>query len=545
MIRELLSNWRIIVFIVALLGALAILTFQGPDYGLEFTGGTYFQIKLEDSLSTSDLERVVQLISRRIDAFGLKDSRVNSLGPDLVGAQIAETDPEKIAEIEALIKTQAKFESMLDGNVLFTGADFKNVSKDPASGYGTFDAGNGTVEWRLPFVLSQVAAEKFSKGIFHKCTAVGYENSVVQYDCAKTYFFIDRPQDGVILLPQSVYAQDLALLAIGNVDESIPAGLSVEELMQNSGVPYFVISDTNGASESQLLALESIAAQKKKAIVHSGISGQTKSSLQAMGFKVIEVGASRQNIPWIWLSVGARQAIGIDPEIAGMNPYIEDVKNAKIYSSLYIRGFSQDAVQASAELKNLQILLETGSLPTAIESVSKETISPSLGADFLTTTLIIGISAILSVSLLIFIRYRKLRLALPVIFVGISEVLITAGFAVFGHIRFDLASMTGIIAAVGTGLNDQIVILDELLKGGGGEGESSYASRIKKAFFIVIVAAATTSAALAPLILFSSYGFGKLAGFAITEILGIMVGVLISRPAFSIIAEQILKASKR
>jgi len=458
--RALLSNWRILLFLAALALAVFLVAVQGPQYGLEFTGGTYFQIKLENQLPADDMERVVSLIGRRIDAFGLRDSRVNSMGDDLVGAQIAETNPDKIAELEALIRTQAKFEAMMDGNVLFLGSDLKQISKDPSAGYGISEV-QGGVEWRLPFVLSQSAAEKFSKGIFHKCTAVGFEGSKTKYDCAKTYFFIDRPSDGVIIIPRDVYASDSELMPKGNPSESIPEGLTVEELMRNAGLPFIVL-DSNGLTQAQTAQLQSLASAAKRAIVPAGSPKELTDTLASLGYKISEVGAA-QGIPWTWMASGARQAIEVTPEIAGLEPYIENVNNATIYSSLYIRGYAIDMKAGQADLRNLQILLETGSLPIGIESVSRETISPSLGKDFLTTTVIIGIAAIVAVSLLIFLRYRRLYLSLPVIFVGISEVTITAGVAILLGIRFDLASVTGIIAAVGTGLNDQIEPLENVL----------------------------------------------------------------------------------
>ena len=169
-----------------------------------------------------------------------------------------------------------------------------------------------------------------------------------------------------------------------------------------------------------------------------------------------------------------------------------------------------------------------------------------LGKEFLSTSILIGAAALILVAIVLFIRYRRIRLTAPVIFIGLSELLITVGISTLLGVRFDLSAVSGVIAAIGTGLNDQIVILDELLKGGSTNTvETSYANRIKKAFFIVIAAAATIIASLAPILLFASAGFGKLAGFALTTIIGVLIGILVTRPAFSIIAEQIMRASSR
>jgi len=488
------------------------------------------------------MELITSIISQRVDAFGLSDTKVNSLGEDLVAVQIAETDPERIAQIEALLKTQARFEAMIDGNLLFKGSDIRTISKDPASGYGVFE-GAGGWEWQLPFTLSQHAATTFSQGVFHKCTPIGFgQGAQAQYDCDKTYFFIDRPDDGVIIIPRDVFESDRLLLLSGNIEENIPIGSNVEDLMANSAVPYIVV-DSN-LSAQQLTELESFAQSKQKAIVHPSAPQELRSELTLIGFRVQEVQNQKENVPWIWIALGARQAISITPGIANLDPYVDDIRNAKIFSQLSITGGSPTSELATKDLKSLQVLLESGALPIGIESISKETISPFLGKEFFLMSLLIGVVALVLVSIVLFIRYKKPQLTFPIIFIALSEALITVGVSTLLGVRLDLASVTGVIAAIGTGLNDQIVILDELLKGGAAISDSTYANRVKRAFFIIIAAAATIVAALFPIVLLASYGFGKLAGFALTTIIGVFTGILISRPAFSVIAEYIVKLER-
>jgi len=49
--------------------------------------------------------------------------------------------------------------------------------------------------------------------------------------------------------------------------------------------------------------------------------------------------------------------------------------------------------------------------------------------------------------------------------------------------NLDLAAIAGILAAVGTGVDDQIVITDEALKGA--RVARNWKSRMKNAFFII------------------------------------------------------------
>ena len=61
---------------------------------------------------------------------------------------------------------------------------------------------------------------------------------------------------------------------------------------------------------------------------------------------------------------------------------------------------------------------------------------------------------------------------------------------------------------------------------------------MKNALFIIFAAFATTIFAMIPL-LFA--GAGLLKGFAITTMIGVTAGVLITRPAFAVTVEYFLK----
>jgi preprotein translocase subunit SecD len=89
-----------------------------------------------------------------------------------------------------------------------------------------------------------------------------------------------------------------------------------------------------------------------------------------------------------------------------------------------------------------------------------------------------------------------------------------------------LPSIAGILATIGTGVDQQIVILDEARKG----IQTSLKEKMKKALFIVVSAYFTALVAMVPLFW---AGAGLFKGFAFTTIIGITAGVLITRPAFS------------
>lgn len=195
---------------------------------------------------------------------------------------------------------------------------------------------------------------------------------------------------------------------------------------------------------------------------------------------------------------------------------------------------------AKLEMKKLQTILITGSLPFKLEIVKIDKISPNLGEEFTKQIMIAGIFAILAVSIIVFIRYRKIKISLALVSVSLSEVLIILGVASLIGWNLDLPSIAGIIGAIGTGIDSQLIILDEARS-----KHESIIRRIKKALFIIVTAFATTCVAMIPLTGFLGFmgigaaSAGLLKGFAVTTLIGITTGVLISRPAFADIAKQL------
>jgi len=187
-------------------------------------------------------------------------------------------------------------------------------------------------------------------------------------------------------------------------------------------------------------------------------------------------------------------------------------------------------------MKRLQTILITGSLPAKLNIVKTDSISPILGDEFVKNSLIMILAAILAVCAFIYVRYRELKIALPIMITMMSEVVLLLGVASLISWNLDLAAIAGIIVAVGTGVDDQIVISDETLKGE--KQARNWKERIRRAFFIIMGAYFTTVVAMLPLMF---AGAGLLKGFALTTIIGVSIGVFITRPAYAVIVENLMK----
>jgi len=191
------------------------------------------------------------------------------------------------------------------------------------------------------------------------------------------------------------------------------------------------------------------------------------------------------------------------------------------------------------QARELQIALKAGRLPASLDFQRGTTLflEPALAQQFKINSLITGIIAVLAVAGVVYLRYGDRRIALPMIVTALSEVVVLLGFAAGIGYPLDLSVIAGFIAVIGTGVDDLIIIADEVMAEGDVESARVFQSRFRKAFWVIGAAAATTILAMSPLAVLS---LGDLQGFAIVTILGVLVGVLITRPAYGDILRRLI-----
>jgi len=177
------------------------------------------------------------------------------------------------------------------------------------------------------------------------------------------------------------------------------------------------------------------------------------------------------------------------------------------------------------EMNQLQTVLITGSLPYKLEILKLDILSPTLGKQFVNSILFAGFAALFAVFLVISFRYKKIKSSMAFLITSLSEIIIILGIASLIKWNLDLPSIAGILVTIGTGIDQQIIILDEAK-----DKFSSIKQRMKRAFGIILGAYFTAVVAMIPLY-WAAAGFFK--GFAITTIIGITAGILITRPAFT------------
>ncbi|NYT16608.1 MAG: preprotein translocase subunit SecD [Methanomicrobiales archaeon] len=197
-------------------------------------------------------------------------------------------------------------------------------------------------------------------------------------------------------------------------------------------------------------------------------------------------------------------------------------------------GSGQEGLNAA---KNLEIHLRAGALPVGVSVAGSGSVSAPLGDYFKTMSVLAFVVAAIAVGVVIFYRYREPAIVLPMIGTNLSEIVILLGIAALIQQQLDLLAIAALIAVLGTGIDQLVIITDEVLHEGRVPSPHLYQKRLTRAVGIIMVSAATVVIAMIPLALMD---LSTLRGFAIITIIGVLVGVLITRPAYGKIIMAIL-----
>jgi preprotein translocase subunit SecD len=191
----------------------------------------------------------------------------------------------------------------------------------------------------------------------------------------------------------------------------------------------------------------------------------------------------------------------------------------------------------SKQATELEIHLRAGALPIDVTIAGSGGTSAPLGERYKVMAVLAGILALITVGFVIYYRYREPSIVLPMILINASEVVILLGFIALIRFQLDLPTIAGLVAVVGTGVDQLVIITDEILHEGKVPSPNLYLKRLARALGIIVAAAATVVIAMVPLALMD---LSTLKGFAIITILGVLVGVIVTRPAYGKVIMQML-----
>ena len=550
--KGLFKNPRVIIFILILLGSIVAIhpgytpgegTTSNLNFGLDLEGGSWLQIKLEGALA-------------QIDADSGK--LVSGIVEPIIGAPIEIT------------KNGLEVGGSADKTITFTTSASVSTSQLESLGTVSVDKLSGNT---TQVTISSTSKEAFiqaylSKALDTEIVPISTENGIVyeirtavSEEQLETLLenvgaSIAKNEDGTSTYKEGVSTETRDLTKDILSDKLNSLGLK-DIPVRTVGEDYILI-DFAGID---LATAKEIAEKPGKFEIRIQTTGNETEHV-LYGDSIVSVGIpsfhdEQWHTPFTLDDEGARTLQKVALETGAIdNPddhylimYLDEVeiygaplsysaasklREGPIYSWEASTGTDETAKK---EAEALQIHLRAGALPVNVVLVGSGHVDAGLGAQFKTAALITGLISLVAVAAVVFFRYKRPEILVPMVGTSFSEVIMILGVAAVIGWQLDLPAIAGIIAAIGTGIDHLVIITDEVLYEGKLPPTKVFQSRLGKAFAIILGAASTNIIALSPLVVM---GFGSLKGFAITTIIGVLIGVVIARPVYGIVIKELL-----
>jgi len=449
------------------------------NLGMDLIGGTRVLLKVQENVSDAVVEQTIATLQTRINIYGLREAKFQSVKQDSSNFVQIEMAGGSKQEIDGLLAKQGKFEAYIP----------KFVYIQNNSGLLMVNGTNYTVS-----INPQDNASNIQGVGIKKINDTFALNGI-------TFTFLNYTNSTAVFKALAFNGTDVKSVCMQSIQ-----GICSSTIQPRGGGFEFSFQVTISKEGAERFA----ALTKDMKIVYDPTS---KNFVLENGF--IDLYLDKRLITELSIDKGMKGKAITDPSI---------------------NGFKTSQADAIKEKLTLQSILQSGALPVTLTVERVDQISASLGSEFIKSVMLAGIIAAIAVIVVVFVRYRNLKITLPMIFTSLSEVIIILGAASLIGWTIDIAAIAGIIAVIGTGVDAQIIIIDELIMGRG--RVFTFKEKIKRAFFMIFSSAATVVAAMLPLLFI---GVGVMRGFAITTLLGVFIGVFIARPAFSKIAEKIME----
>ena len=473
-------------------------------FGIDIQGGTRVLLQGEGNATTQEISDAATILNERINMYGLSDIRVVPVGSNLI-------------QIEAAGLTEDDIRNFLAKQGVFEGKILEQINLVNGKGDLIFNGKHYPV--RLNDTKIEIKGKTYSANQTFKIGGVNFEI----YNITKTYM--------------TVFAD-------------IFTGKDIITVFTDPQHNY-VVPSGNGYRFAFAIQISKESAER--------FANVTK------GQPTYVYGGQTYIKPKIVLFMDKKpiSTLNIVANLAG-----------EAVSTPSIEGGGRTAKEAQEEKLRLQTILRSGSLPVKLKIARVDTITQTAGKRMIDSTIYVVIAAAIAVAVIVFLRYRSLKIALPIIGLSLSEILLILGIAssqvlaglivlgaifigvyykeikglvgwltvatmviVSGYViiapwTLDIPAIAGLIAVLGTGANQMIIIADEILL----DKEKDIETRHKTAMEIINNSASMVTFAMVPLVFL---GIGTLKGFAITTIAGVLVGLLITRPAYMSIIERL------
>ena len=468
--------------------------------GLDLQGGTHLVLQVEDpdgamtpEARTDAADRAREIITNRIDQFGVREPTVQRIGLDRVIVELAGI--QDVGRAKAIIEQTA----FLEFKILTDGIEFID---------------------RLPLIDSLIVEALGAEAIPEEARIEGgptLEELFRQQDTAATEttapvrtelrpltsLLLDSGEPGVFLVEEPQVETVQRYLELPEVAARIPEsinlvwGADTRALAGKIYQPLFVVDARPLITGDYLTDAQAIRdPQFNQPIVPFQLTRQ--------GGRIFERGTATH--------VGDRMAIILDNKVQGSPPVIRDVLSDRAQIELGSGATLEEA-------NDLALVLRAGALPAPMEIIEERTVGPSLGQDSIDQGKMAGMIG-LALVVVVMIAYYRFAGMLAVLGLLIYVIIMLGGLAGL-QATLTLPGIAGMILSVGMAVDANVLIFERIREEleAGKTPRTAVDSGFQNALSAIVDSNLTT---LITAIILYQFGTGPVKGFAITLSIGIV-----------------------
>jgi SecD/SecF fusion protein len=454
------SNRRRNLFVLAfvallIVGSAIVVATKKTTLGLDLNGGTrlIFQARptpQNPTIDGSDIDRAIEIIRKRTDAFGVSEPEISRIGSDEIQVGLPDVSNASRAEQDVGKTAQLYFYDW-EPNVLPNPAK-TNVPRSEASFSRLYDA-------------VSFASKQQPNCFENKCTTTGPQYYLFN---KQTHAYIAGPsqvqQDLFAQLPGQKQPPNSLILSVPQgtlVVEEGPQGQPAPDDFNSPEAQWFVIRDRPALSGTDITDPKPNTDQFGQPIVTFNFTGDGGQKFQDVTRAIAQRGLQSAPPGVAGNSQAADQysqsfAIILDGQVTS-RPIVNFVDNPDGISG--DQGAEINGLTVG-ESRDLAQILQIGALPVTLDPISSETVSATLGQQALDQGLKAGIVGLILVCLFLLAYYR---------FLGFVAVV---GLAIYGLLFFALIKLipitltlpgiAGLILTIGVAADANIVIFERI-----------------------------------------------------------------------------------
>ncbi len=251
---------------------------------------------------------------------------------------------------------------------------------------------------------------------------------------------------------------------------------------------------------------------------------------------------------------GLNYALDFTGGVSMVVDYDQSVEIAEVRAALEKGGFDRAMVQSLGGTREVSIRMQPKDDPSAVQAGGKVNLdkiaadvtrvlqvarpdaklksrdysTPEVGAELRSDGTVAAVFVILGIMAYLWIRFER-RFAIAAVVTEVHDVLVTLGILALVQREFDMTVLASVLAVIGYSINDKVVVFDRIRElfrlARKAEPEEILNRSINNTLSRTIITSLFTGITMAALFFF---GGTAVHGFAVTMLIGILVGTLSS-----------------